>query len=61
MDLDASHAAMALGQVLATVAILAARIARLEKKFDTFAALHAHARDDIERRVITLEGRRATR
>lgn len=61
MELDAPQIAVAVGQVLATVAILVARIDSLEKKLDRFASLYARTRDDIERRVLTLEGRRVTR
>lgn len=56
--MNLSEAALiALGQMVGTVAFLTARLHRVEKRLDEVLDTHA----ELDRRVITLEGRRATR
>ncbi len=50
-------ALIALGQMVGTVAFLTARVHRVEKRLDEVLDTH----EDLDRRVVTLEGRRATR
>lgn len=61
MDFDPSSVAVALANMVGTVAFLSTRIGKLEQKLERLMTTHNESHGALHQRLLTLEGRRVTR